>query len=499
MKKRIVSAMLAAMMVLSVTTPALAANNDSATQTGNVTMNTQVKNPIYKVSVPTTMDFIIDPFEQITQGSQITSKDFSFVNKSNVPIELDVALAVTAGQDVSIVAEADVNEDDADAKLAYIAAEIASAVTETEDTTLIAYEDSNTGVGAVTLTSVYKDETGDAPVYFYTVGSSGLSAIENEVVNVTGATGTYVAESSYKDTIDKEDGLTLTFALEEATYIDIYENQDKTGTTVKAFQAVAEDAKGSASFRFSGKINSLADWQNTDLTATVTYSFNGLSTDKYTTYTTGENLVDNAWALVKPVPATVNTTVAASVTDDDITVTVKDANEVVVAGATVALYKGEAVEVTATGTTGEDGTYKFEGLAADTYKVTVTAVPTGYNVPAEASVTELEVEEQNVAPTFTAGSELGTINITSRGAGDLALSSITKIEMTKSDGTYDGYNACPWDSSVWGAATTEGNIITLNSVFVGFFNANATTDAVITYTTVGGETVEVTVEDVVTQ
>lgn len=99
------------------------------------------------------------------------------------------------------------------------------------------------------------------------------------------------------------------------------------------------------------------------------------------------------------------------------------------------------------------------------------------------------------APTFTAGTDVGTISYTA-GTGDDALASITKITMPGTDGTgYDGYHG---SGSSWGAATDENGLITLDSRFIGIFaGANpddATREATITYVTVGDVTKTVTVD-----
>lgn len=104
-----------------------------------------------------------------------------------------------------------------------------------------------------------------------------------------------------------------------------------------------------------------------------------------------------------------------------------------------------------------------------------------------------DVQKHSDSPTFSSTS-LGVIDYT-KGSGNDALESITKIEMTNSSGTYDGYNAL---ANTWADATDTGSKITFDSVYVAYYNANAKTDATITYTTAGGETKTASVE-VITQ
>lgn len=98
------------------------------------------------------------------------------------------------------------------------------------------------------------------------------------------------------------------------------------------------------------------------------------------------------------------------------------------------------------------------------------------------------------APVFEAGTNLGEIKITSEGDGQNALASITSITMVNDKGTaFDGYKAY---QTLWTDATTVGNVITFDTKYVAYYK-EATTEATITYVTVGGETKTATV-DVIT-
>lgn len=91
-------------------------------------------------------------------------------------------------------------------------------------------------------------------------------------------------------------------------------------------------------------------------------------------------------------------------------------------------------------------------------------------------------------PKFTTGSDVGTIAY-KKGAGEEALKTVTKVEMTMPTGkTFDGAKA----SANWDAATNDGSKITLASAFLKYYQ-DAITDtdtheATITYTTEKGET-----------
>lgn len=263
-----------AKMVLAVTlctamlgTTAMAASQDlTATTGGSITGDSTVVNPSYKVVVPTTLVFGIDPFQQKGQ-SQIYSEDFYVINKSNVPVQLDCAVTLTAGTDVVIKdAEADVTETNAD-KLVYMAAEIAGDVTETS------------AAAAAYSTALKKD--GD-DVYEATVAPGG-SALE-DMIDVTSVAGAYTTSKKVPLKADAT-GTKLTFALNKAEYQTYYTVADKSASASQ-YKAMAADKGGSASFRFSGKVNTKATWAASAVTATVAYTFNGLTPENYTALTT---------------------------------------------------------------------------------------------------------------------------------------------------------------------------------------------------------------------
>lgn len=220
-----------------------------------------VENPTYKIVVPTTLNFAVDPFEQKGQ-SQIYSKDFYMVNKSNVPVQLDCAVTLEAATGVTIKDKAeDVTETNND-KLLYMEAEIPSDVTET-NADPAAYNPALVTDG----TDAY--ETGKAP-------ASATTAVE-DMVDTTDAKGTYSSSKKIGlGTTEKK----LSFALEKATYKDYFTADDKS-TTAKQYQAVAASEAGSAAFRFSGKVNTKATWSASAVTAKVKYTFNGLTGTNY--------------------------------------------------------------------------------------------------------------------------------------------------------------------------------------------------------------------------
>ena len=267
MKRKMVTTLMAVTMcttMLGSTVLAAGSNElgEADLATGStITGDSGVENPTYKIVVPTTLDFAVDPFEQKGQ-SQIYSKDFYMVNKSNVPVQLDCAVTLEADTGVEIKdTEADVTETNTD-KLIYMEAEIPGAVTET-NADPAAYTPALVTDG----TDVY--ETGKAP-------STATTDVE-DMVDTTDAKGTYSSSKKIGlGTTEKK----LSFALEKATYKDYYTADDKS-SSAKLYQEVAGSQAGSAAFRFSGKVNTKATWSQSAVTATVKYTFNGLTGTNY--------------------------------------------------------------------------------------------------------------------------------------------------------------------------------------------------------------------------
>ena len=134
-----------------------------------------------------------------------------------------------------------------------------------------------------------------------------------------------------------------------------------------------------------------------------------------------------------PAASYLDTTLTAEVTEGTNVITGKVlAGEANVDDATVKLFKGDAEEATATATT-ENGAFTFADLEAGTYKVTVTEVPDGYNLPDEATIDSLVVEE--LVPTEVAAS---TYSLVGDGSVDITLPegvTIKEVQRCKSDGT----------------------------------------------------------------
>ena len=56
--------------------------------------------PIYNVVVPTNYSFIVDPYEFFDKNSMIASPEFNLINKSSVPVQVDISFQITTKEGV---------------------------------------------------------------------------------------------------------------------------------------------------------------------------------------------------------------------------------------------------------------------------------------------------------------------------------------------------------------------------------------------------------------
>lgn len=102
----------------------------------------------------------------------------------------------------------------------------------------------------------------------------------------------------------------------------------------------------------------------------------------------------------------------------------------------------------------------------------------------------LEKHVSTEAPSFSAGSALGTISYTP-GVGPDALKSIDSVLFTYSDNsTYDGYHAF---NRAWGAATTTSNTITLDASGISTGGFPGSQSVIINYTKQDNTTASATI------
>ncbi len=236
---------------------------------------------VYKVSVSTKVNVYLDPYELLEEGSNITSDDFTVINKSSVPIAVNatVQLNGTAEQNVTLVETKEEITEENREKLAYVEAEIPATVQETTNSVGMQYQDSK----FLNAFDLYKcEESGEK--YYKTAAGDGVTneqTIRDEVKDTTAAAGVYHADSTKVAISPKENGTMLRFVLDKADYIAYYETYDAAAPIDLAFQKVAAEQKGSAVFRLSGKLNTEAKWEDKDIEGVVTYTFEELSIEEY--------------------------------------------------------------------------------------------------------------------------------------------------------------------------------------------------------------------------
>ncbi len=234
----------------------------------NVTVNTEVADPIWDIVVPTTIPMAIDAFALLDGTNQIYSPDFTIVNKSQVAVKATATVSLT-GAALFQDSAAGVVETGTD-KLAFVQALVATDVKET------------TGAAAfVTVAALNGD------FYAGSLNVTGAAAQATEAaVDIEKVEGVYGASAPAVKLGTA--AAKVEFALQKADYVKYYTAADKTSSAAQLLNC-APNKKGSASWRFIGKINSYANWQATDITATVAYSFAGLTPANYAAANLDEN------------------------------------------------------------------------------------------------------------------------------------------------------------------------------------------------------------------
>jgi len=297
MRKKIAVLFLAVSMIVSSLGTTAMADITGAGAGAEIDIISDVVNPIYKVVLPTDYSFALDAFEQTDAGTMISSSDFYFINKSNVAVQLNVAMKIAAADGVTLDikdTKAEVIATD-DTKQLWFGAVASTASLTTETTDEVALETS-------AEEAIYSYETD--PVTYGISSVSGTAITFTDTTGVDGAYGTF-ADLDDTDasvvTVGTSDAL-MSFALAKA---NCYTLDD--GSKVTA--AVADSDAGVTALRFIGAVNSNATWADSDVTATVKYTLAGKSDTSYTALTDtddtdGYAAITGAHALVKKLDST---------------------------------------------------------------------------------------------------------------------------------------------------------------------------------------------------
>lgn len=158
MKKKIMSAVLSAIMIVGMSVPSFATDTEITTLTGatdtgaEVAIDSDVSLPVIKITVPTTTSIIINPFRlevdidgegdgEETSNDQIISTVQEISSESNVKLAVNVAQLKATPKDGATIAILAKTAKAATAKSAYLAMEIdgdLSAASSTTKTTVVA-------------------------------------------------------------------------------------------------------------------------------------------------------------------------------------------------------------------------------------------------------------------------------------------------------------------------------------------------------------------------
>lgn len=269
--RRLLTAALCTTLLTGSTLTAAAADATVAGQETTIDGANTVEDPIYSVTIPATLEFAVDAFEQKGEG-QIVSTDISCTNNSNVAVKMNVALTVADGitaDTVTFATSADDVSTEEDVKSVFMQAQVAETVTETKN------------AAAAYTTAVVKDGAG---TYYTTddvakavTGNDGVvTSAATEMESVKSVTGT-AADTPVAYTLGTE-ATELDFALAASDYIKYYTSAS---ATAQQFKTTAADNKSSACYTFTGKVNPNAVWAANDFKATAVYTFKGMTTTDY--------------------------------------------------------------------------------------------------------------------------------------------------------------------------------------------------------------------------
>ncbi len=319
--KRFLSTVAAtALVATTMAMPVMAADG------GSVKIEFTTKTPVIRVEVPTTILAAVDPLEMNTPGTQIHSTDFTLINKSEVPIGIDVKSVVTLGTGVTLVntkagAMASTGTDawigvaaqTAEDQYNATASKTAGDLTDTDKNVATFKTDTTASESSASQTFYLSKGAGaDATYKLIAPVASGGTSAEQYKKDITYAQVYELTEV----TDDITDDATLLAKLQDS---DVYQgdgNTDQTELTLiplgkkdatfaggkKYFTPTGTDNKltsmtdgnkyvygegaegGKTAFRYIGKLGQgKKSWSDTDVKEmNITYSIYGLTDDQYT-------------------------------------------------------------------------------------------------------------------------------------------------------------------------------------------------------------------------
>lgn len=371
LNKKFLAALLCTVMMFGSTLTVAAADKTEAGVGNTVEGENKVEEPIYSVTLPATLNFAVDAFEQKGEG-QIVSADIPVINNSNVAVKMNVAITVADGTGdgtVAFAATEDALDTTEDVKSVFLQAEVADTVTETK-----------ANVAAYT-TAVVKDAEGN----YYVSEAIAKEVSGDEGISVNAATEMVAVESVAGEAAASpvvytlgETATELDFALAASKYIKYYSDAS---TVAQQFQATADDNFSSACYSFTGKVNPNVVWVEDDFKISAVYTFKGMTTSDYE----AADFVEDAHGLLVPVVDPVEPTFAS----DTVGVVTWSGD-----AGTSAVKSIDKIEVTAFGSTSD------VLAASDNWQEATIDVP-GKKVTLDAGVASYFGEDLTATITYT--------------------------------------------------------------------------------------------------
>ena len=392
--------------------------------------------------------------------SQIVSKNYGIINKSTKDKVITVTLKVE-----------DLNED----KITF--------ASDPDDVTNAAADDY-----VVNLKAIPADDTNEVKVGA-TPASADLTTTGADLADakMTAATGKDIVLVAGENDVD--------FLLKQATYsgkIDLGSATDNNVADKFTIQSLAAAGKGITAFTFGGTMNAKADWTKLTKGIRITAVYSNDNAPDGAAAEVGTGALYNNPNPVFKAGAEVGTIKYKKGTGNDAIDTIES----------IAIdYNGtpfdgyHAYQELWGEPSDENGLITFDPkyIAAFAFPedvLTKEAVVTYTTVGGDTKTATVDVKVNkpvSAAPSFTTGSAIGTINY-EVGIGSEALDTIASITIDYNGTPFDGYHAY---QTLWTAPSDENGLITFDPQYLAAFALPAdvlTKEAIVTYTTVGGET-----------
>lgn len=302
--KKIIAAAMAGIMVLAQSVMAFAATE------GGFDANVDTEKAVLRVSVPTSMDIMVDQFEIGEEGVQINSDAFEMTNYSQMAVKINVTSTVTLKDGVSLVdtKAGAVESEGSEAWLAVAAATEANtfgdgiANLDDEDVNVDTFSSSNTafqnfylskGTEAVVYTLMIpaKDAEPTPGTYLaeYYELTEAASVTDQDTLDAALAasdlytTATAAVDGDTVTLLEKDSSQTYSSSVTYYTMdVKPTADADLLESSLYAFGATT-NAGASAEFKYLGRLSDAKEsWTNEDITGiSVAYTITGVTSTIY--------------------------------------------------------------------------------------------------------------------------------------------------------------------------------------------------------------------------